>query len=71
MWASATTAFPRTHRAARSRAIIGTARSIGGAPRDIQMRHIGNCLKCDPAHGRGIADALGIELDAVARKDVA
>jgi catalase len=26
------------------------------------MRHIGNCLKADPAYGKGVADALGIPL---------
>jgi catalase len=39
-----------------------TARAIGGAPREIQIRHIGNCLKADPAYGKGVADALGISL---------
>jgi catalase len=42
-----------------------TARSIGGAPRDIQMRHIRHCLKADPAYGRGIAKALGIPVSEV------
>jgi catalase len=42
-----------------------TARSIGGAPRHIQIRHIGNCLKADPAYGKGVADALGIPLGEV------
>ena len=37
-----------------------TARAIGGAPREIQIRHIGNCLKADPAYGEGVARALGI-----------
>jgi catalase len=37
-----------------------TARSLGAAPREIQLRHIGNCLKADPAYGRGIADSLGL-----------
>ena len=37
------------------------ARSVGGAPREIQLRHIGNCLKADPAYARGVATALGIE----------
>ena len=37
-----------------------TARAIGGVPRDIQIRHIGNCLKADPAYGEGVAKALGI-----------
>jgi catalase len=40
-----------------------TARSIGAAPREIQLRHIGNCLKADPAYGAGVADALGIAPD--------
>jgi catalase len=42
-----------------------TARAIGDAPRDIQIRHIGNCLKADPAYGKGVADALGIPLSEV------
>lgn len=40
-----------------------TARSIGGIPREIQIRHIKNCLKADPIYGKGIADALGIALN--------
>jgi catalase len=42
-----------------------TARSIADAPRAIQLRHIGNCLKADPAYGKGVADALGIGLGEV------
>jgi catalase len=45
-----------------------TARAIGGAPREIQIRHIGNCMKADPAYGKGIADALGIPLSEVPLK---
>ena len=37
-----------------------TARSVGGAPKEIQLRHIANCLKADPAYGKGVARALGI-----------
>ncbi len=37
-----------------------TARAMGDAPREIKVRHIGNCLKADPAYGKGVADALGI-----------
>jgi catalase len=37
-----------------------TARSIGGASRATQLRHIGNCMKADPAYGKGVAKALGI-----------
>jgi catalase len=39
-----------------------TARALDDAPREIQIRHIANCLKADPAYGRGVADALGIPL---------
>jgi catalase len=35
-----------------------TARSVGGAARHIQERHIANCTKADPAYGKGVADAL-------------
>jgi catalase len=37
-----------------------TARSIADAGREIQLRHIRNCLRADPAYGAGIAKALGI-----------
>ena len=37
-----------------------TARAMGDAPEMIKIRHIGNCLKADPAYGKGVADALGI-----------
>jgi catalase len=36
-----------------------TGRSIGAAPKEIQIRHIRNCLKADPAYGNGVAAALG------------
>jgi catalase len=42
-----------------------TARSVGGAPREIQISHIGNCLKADPAYGAGVAKALGVSLSEV------
>jgi catalase len=42
-----------------------TARSIGDAPREIQIRHIGNSLNADPAYGKGIAAALKITLSDV------
>ena len=42
-----------------------TARAIGGAPREIQIRHIANCLKADPAYGKGVAEVLGIPLSEV------
>ncbi len=42
-----------------------TARSVGGAPREIQLRHIRHCFKADPAYGEGIAAALGIGADEI------
>ena len=42
-----------------------TARSVAGAPRGIQIRHIGNCLKADPGYGEGVAKALGISLSDI------
>jgi catalase len=42
-----------------------TARSVGGASKEVQLRHIANCLKCDPDYGKGVADALGIPLSEV------
>ena len=41
-----------------------TARAMGDAPEFIKRRHIENCLKADPAYGRGVADALGLSPDA-------
>ncbi len=48
----------------QKKALFGnTARALGDAPKEIKIRHIGNCLKADPAYGKGVADALGIPLD--------
>jgi catalase len=45
-----------------------TARSIADAPKEVKIRHIGNCLKADPAYGKGVADAIGIKLSEVPTK---
>ena len=37
-----------------------TGRAMGDAPKEVKLRHIGNCLKADPAYGEGVAKALGI-----------
>ena len=42
-----------------------TARAMGDAPKKIKVRHIGNCLKADPAYGEGVAKALGISMKNV------
>lgn len=39
-----------------------TARAMGDAPKEIKLRHISNCLKADAAYGKGVADALGIDV---------
>jgi len=42
-----------------------TARSISDAPREIQLRHISNCMKAVQAYDEGIAKALDIPLSEV------
>jgi catalase len=42
-----------------------TARALGDAPREVKIRHIGNCLKADPDYGAGVAKALGIPLSEI------
>jgi catalase len=39
-----------------------TARAMGDAPKEVKLRHIGNCYKADPAYGEGVAKALGIPM---------
>ena len=45
-----------------------TARAIAEATKEVKIRHIGNCLKADPAYGKGIAKALGIPLSEIPKK---
>ncbi len=49
----------------QGRLFANTARAMGDAPKMIKVRHIGNCLKADPAYGKGVSDALGIPLSEV------
>jgi catalase len=42
-----------------------TARAMGDAPKAVKVRHIGNCLKADPAYGQGVAKALGIPMGEI------
>ncbi len=42
-----------------------TARAMGDAPRNIKVRHIGNCMKADPAYGQGVALEMDIPLDEI------
>lgn len=39
-----------------------TARAMNGVSEAIQLRHIANCLKADPAYGEGVAQALDIAI---------
>jgi len=56
----------RLMNAAQQKALFeNTARAMGDAPEFIKVRHIINCLKADPAYGKGVAGALGISLDKV------
>lgn len=38
-----------------------TGRNMQGVDKHIQLRHITHCYKADPAYGKGVADALGID----------
>jgi catalase len=44
----------------QQRLFENTARSVGGADKEIQLRHIRHCHKADPAYGEGVAKALGV-----------
>ena len=44
-----------------------TGRAMADVPDPIKARHVGNCLKADPAYGKGVADALGIAPGDVAK----
>lgn len=40
-----------------------TARHMGDIPVEIKLRHIANCLKADENYGKGIAKALGLDIN--------
>ncbi|GAB1483396.1 catalase [Treponema sp.] len=42
-----------------------TARAMGDAPKEIKLRHMGNCYKADKAYGEGIAKALGFSVSDI------
>jgi len=41
---------------------------MGDAPEMVKVRHIGNCLKADPAYGKGVATALEFRSAKLASK---
>ncbi len=58
----------RMMNAEQKAALFGnTARAMGDAPREVKVRHIGNCLKADPEYGKGVADALGIPVEEASK----
>ncbi len=50
--------FRLMSKAQRKALFENTARSIGGAPVEIQLRHIANCSQADLAYGAGVKAAL-------------
>ncbi|MFA5649067.1 MAG: catalase [Bacteroidales bacterium] len=42
-----------------------TARNMGDAPKEIKIRHIKNCMQADEAYGKGVAEALKINLSEI------
>ncbi|MDP0589696.1 MAG: catalase [Candidatus Endonucleobacter bathymodioli] len=42
-----------------------TARAIKDASKEIQIRHITNCMKADKEYGKGVANALEIPIDKI------
>lgn len=42
-----------------------TAAEVGQADKFIQVRHVQNCFKADPAYGEGVARALNMTMDEV------
>lgn len=49
----------------KERLYANTARQIGGSELFIQERHINNCYKADPEYGKGVARALGLDIDKI------
>lgn len=42
-----------------------TARNMGDSTMQIKHRYIRNCYAADPEYGKGVAKALGIDIDTV------
>lgn len=49
----------------QQRLFENTARAMQGTTKEVQLRHITNCYKADPAYGEGVAKALGIPMSDV------
>jgi catalase len=51
----------------RERLFGNIARHMGGVPKEIQLRQICHFFRADPAYGRGVADALKIDVSEYAQ----
>lgn len=49
----------------QQRLFANTARNMQGTTKEVQLRHIVNCFRADPAYGEGVAEALGIPMSEV------
>jgi len=50
---------------AQERLFHNTAAEMQGTSKEVQLRHINNCYKADPAYGEGVAKALGVPMSEV------
>jgi catalase len=57
--------FEGFYRAAKKQSANNLFSDIAEASYEVEFRHIGNCLKTDPAYSKGVADALGIPLSKI------
>ena len=49
----------------QQRLFENTGRNMQGTTKEVQLRHINNCYKADPAYGEGVAKALGVPMSEV------
>jgi len=53
---------------AKQRLISNIVGSLGGAPKRIQELQVQHFYKADPAYGSGVAQGLGLDIDAIIGK---
>ena len=50
---------------AKERIFTNTANAMEGVTDDVKRRHIRHCYKADPEYGKGVAKALGIDINSI------
>lgn len=50
---------------AKERIFTNTANAMEGVTDDVKPRHIRHCYKADPEYGKGVAKALGIDINSI------